>query len=284
MNHDEDFARTLRDRLDAVAPLVEVDTTRVVPRARRHRTRVRSVGAVAAVAVLVGGGWFVDTKAWHSVPQLEPAAPTSHAVEGEWWYTRSETTGVQEHVDELWRSRTGPGLIVSDGDLTTSTAIGPSDDLGGFTIDGTRVERLTDLSLLPTDAASLAAVLQETFGPVPGQEADVDDAVFNRAYILVAQAGLLPRALREAAWDVAAALPSSAVSIGSDSRGRPGEVLVHTLAEGGTQRLVRDPATGFLLEEVASDGSRVYLENRAVTEIPVEPTLESAGCTSWEDC
>jgi heat shock protein HslJ len=53
----DDFLRRLRERVDAAAPEIPVETALVVPRARRRRALRRSVGAVAAVAVLGGSAW-----------------------------------------------------------------------------------------------------------------------------------------------------------------------------------------------------------------------------------
>jgi heat shock protein HslJ len=54
MSGEDEFARHLRERVDAVVPAIDVDTARVVPRARRRRAVVRSVGAVGVVALVVG--------------------------------------------------------------------------------------------------------------------------------------------------------------------------------------------------------------------------------------
>lgn len=57
MSDDEEFTRRLRERVDATVPVIPVATSSVVPRARRRRAVTRSVGTLAAVAVLGGAVW-----------------------------------------------------------------------------------------------------------------------------------------------------------------------------------------------------------------------------------
>lgn len=62
MSTDDEFARHLRSRVEAAAPTIDVDTVRVVPRARRRRAWTRAAGAGAAgglvlAGVLVGQAW-----------------------------------------------------------------------------------------------------------------------------------------------------------------------------------------------------------------------------------
>lgn len=311
MDAEEEFAQALRARLDAVVPPFEIDTTGVVPRARRHRTRVRSVGAAAAVAVLAGGGWFVGTDQWAptvvagpgpapttssavpsttptptSEPSAQPTPTESATPDRSWWYVRTETTTTsQEYTQETWSSRSIPGLLVADGDLTTAGGTGPKDVLGSFVVDGVRYEMLRDPDLLPTDGEALAGVLRASIEPDRGSGSD-DDKVVAGAVELLRGGGLLSVELRRAAWEAALTVPGVVPSAGSDSRGRPGEVLEYTQSDGTTRKVVRDPGTGLLLEEDTSEENRVvvYVEQRTVTEVPVEPTLENAGCTSWSTC
>ncbi|MGN8244797.1 hypothetical protein ACTHAM_001904 [Cellulomonas soli] len=319
MDHDEDFARLLRDRLDDIAPRIDVDTTRVVPRARRHRTRVRSVGAVAVVAALAGGGWLVDSAPWGgaalapassttatptgdpsplSTPTdeqtdavtaqrtaAEAAADAAAAADAGWWYVRAQyLQSGQVGTLETWSSRTLPGLIVDDGDLTTASGKGPSTVIGRFRIDGVWVDQLRDVNRLPTDTTALEAVLRASVEPDRRSGSD-DDKVFGMARDLLLEAGLQPVALRHAAWGVLSGVPGATASLGTDSLDRPGEVVEYTTAAGEAQRLVRDPATGLLLEESTGAGwSQVYLAQRTVTSLPVEPTLENSGCTAWATC
>jgi len=72
MSGDEEFVRHLRAQADAAVPAIEVSTVDVVPRARRRRTVRRTVGAVAAVAVL-GAGVVVGGSLWGGRTTTPPA-------------------------------------------------------------------------------------------------------------------------------------------------------------------------------------------------------------------
>ncbi|MBX9245031.1 hypothetical protein ICW40_09440 [Actinotalea ferrariae] len=300
MDHDEEFARTLRDRLDRAQPQIDVDVARVLPRARRRRAAVRGVTTLAMVAAFGGVGWAVG--AWSpshatDVPPAvtepapvatstppetsdAPGAPEDPAAlePGTWWYTSTTSTDAPGGVTELYVSRDQPGLIVSDGDLATATGIGPRNVIGRFRIDGEWVDMLRDHARLPTDPAALADVLRASVEPDRRSGTD-DDKVFGMARDLLWAGGTLPADLRHAAWTVAASLPGATTTSGTDALGRAGEVLEYAGADGST-RLVRDPVTGFVVEE----GASTVVDQRKVTVLPVEPTLESSGCTAWESC
>lgn len=303
MDHDEAFARTLRDRLDRAQPQIDVDTARVVPRARRRRAAVRGATTLAMVAAVAGVGWAGG--AWspgHATDVLPavtapPPVPTDAPSEGSdasrspgaaedpaalepgtWWYTSTTSGDGPGGVTELYVSRDQPGLIVSDGDLTTATGIGPRSVIGRFRLDGEWVDMLRDPARLPADPAALAEVLHASVEP-DRRSGTNDDKVFGMARDLLREGGLLPAGLRRAAWSVAASLPGATTSSGTDALGRAGEVLEYAGAD-GTTRLVRDPVTGMVVEE---DGNTV-VDQRKVDVLPVEPTLESSGCTAWESC
>jgi|GEM_PF-1040469 len=53
----DEFVRRLRERADASVPSIPVETALVVPRARRRRAAMRSVSALAVVAVIGGSVW-----------------------------------------------------------------------------------------------------------------------------------------------------------------------------------------------------------------------------------
>ena len=146
---------------------------------------------------------------------------------------------------------------------------------------------LQDPALLPTDGPGLAAVLRASVQPEARNGSD-DDKVFEMADDLLEIAGVLPQDLRLAVWDAATTVPGATTSVGSDSLGRSGDVLQYTRTDGTKVRFVRDASTGLLLEVSYSvfggDAVRVYLEQKTVTDIPVEPTLENSGCTSWATC
>ncbi len=303
MDQDEDFARTLRGRFDSAMPRIDVDTTQVVPRARRRRATARSAGALALTVVLAGGGWAVQARSWSPSLAAAPtatgsatatagptgpasAAPTASptvAATGTHWYTLITSTGADGvHRDESWVSRELPGLLVTDGDLSTASGIGPRNVLGSFSIDGVWVEMLRDPARLPTDPTALEGVLRASVQPDRRAGTD-DDKVFGMALDLLVDGGLLPDDLRRAAWAVAADLPAAQASTGTDSTGRPGEIVEYS-QDGAVVRLVRDASTGLLLEKVTPDATRTYTEQRPSSDLPVEPTLENSGCASWESC
>lgn len=300
----EDDAQDLLARLDAVVPRIDVRTSRVIPRARRRRAVRRSVTTLVLAGVVAGTGWVAQAQPWSprtvtllpvlpaaEAPEGGPAgqAPTTAAgwpvLPGQWWYTKLRSTDTDGTVstDESWLSPHQPGLLVGDGDLTSASGVGPRDVLGTFVLDGVRVEMLRDVDRLPTDPAALEAVLRASVEPDRRNGTD-DDKVYGMAYDLLVAAGLLPEALRDAAWSVAAGLPGTTVTPGSDSTGRAGEVLDRPGTQNGAERLVRDPATGLLLELGQQGSAVVVVEQRVVDTVPVEPTLESSGCIAWESC
>ncbi|WP_258725438.1 hypothetical protein [Cellulomonas sp. NS3] len=79
MSTDEDFARSLRDRVDLVAPDIAIDTRPVVPGARRLRRRTRAVAALAMVGLAGAAGAA-------AVLGLGPGSErTAPAEQGETW-------------------------------------------------------------------------------------------------------------------------------------------------------------------------------------------------------
>lgn len=306
---DETFADRLRARADLVVPAFDVDPERVVRRARTRRAVSRSVAlTVTAAVVVVAGAWAAPGLGWDPFPRRGPAwsgaaswtdgaAPTPHATSTTsaaptapttptvptYWYARTETTTSDgTHVRETWSSTERAGLWIDDGDLTAPGAFGPRDVLGRFRIDGQWVEMLRDPAVLPTSPAALAAVLYASIEPDRAQGTD-DQKVFTRVHDLLMSGGTLPADLRLALWDVAAGLPGAAVADGEDSTGRSGRVLEYRAHEGDV-RWVGDPSTGLLLERDEPSGRTVYVEQHATQEIPLEPTIEMAGCLTWETC
>ncbi|VTR77106.1 hypothetical protein [Cellulomonas hominis] len=312
MSTDDEFVRHLRDRADAV-PTVPVDTSRVLPRARRRRAATRTAGA-GAVAVLVVAGVVVG-QAWAGAPwrtgpaQIAPAVtatveptpgptpaptPTGATTTGTattgtaqgaapYWYVLSVTQDADgEHRSESWSSRERPGLLMWDGDLTNLAAMGPTSVVGRFRIDGEWVDMLRDPARLPTEPAALEAVLRDSVEPDRRSGSD-DDKVHGMTHDLLLQGGTLPTDLLVAVWQVAKGLPGSTVTVGTDSIGRPGEILEYAASEGGVERTVVDPATGLVLEMGSADHPAVVHQGPA-DSVPVEPTLEMAGCTAWETC
>ncbi|MBD7918439.1 hypothetical protein H9657_09130 [Cellulomonas sp. Sa3CUA2] len=151
-------------------------------------------------------------------------------------------------------------------------------------VAGVRYEMLADPRVLPTQADELTRVVRASLQPDRGQGSD-DDRVFEAARTALSEGGLWGQEHRAAFWGVVAALPGVEAAEGQDGAGRTGEVLRYTDSGGVVHQLVRDPATGLLLEESGGDGSWTrYLEQRPAPEVPLEPTIELAGCATWATC
>lgn len=199
-----------------------------------------------------------------------------------YWYVLVETPAPDGGTarTETWRSRTSPGLAVSDGDLTAPVAVGPADVVGRLRIDGARAATLSGPTLLPTDVEGLGRVLRDSVEPdrtTPGGE---DDAVFLLVQDVLRDGGVLPTDLLRGVVEVAGSLPGATVSAGTDSRGRPGVVVAYTGSSGRTDRLVVDPVSWLPLQV----GAAVYVEQHPAEDLPVEPTPPIAGCASPESC
>ncbi|WP_136519272.1 hypothetical protein [Cellulomonas telluris] len=232
-----------------------------------------------------------------TAPTVQPDGTVVGGVGDPWtgdepyWYTvyeatqRDLTTGTTESFRrEQWTSRERPGLTVTDGDLATASGFGPRVVMGRYRIDGEWVDMLDDPNRLPTDPAALEAVLRDSVEP-DRRQGTPDDKVVEMATELVLEGGLLPVELRHAAWQVAAAVPGAVVTEGTDSTGRPGQVLRWDRSEWEPVTYVRDPSTGLMLEVVDEMGwHAVYLEQRPSGPPPVAPTLENSGCAQWVTC
>ncbi|MFC8191888.1 hypothetical protein ACFUMH_09525 [Cellulomonas sp. NPDC057328] len=231
-------------------------------------------------------------------PTVQPDGTVVGGVGDPWpgdepyWYTLSEQTqtGYMDDVpqtttyrSESWLSRERPGLLVTDGDVAGATAVGPRQVVGRFRIDGAWVDTLADPARLPDDPGALAAVLRDSVEP-GRRQGTPDDKVVEMAMELVRDP-LLPAGLRDAAWQVAADVPGGSLSDGTDTTGRPGQVLRYDRGEGPAVTYVRDPSSGLLLELADEAGWHVvYLEQRAADVPPVAPTAERAGCVQWATC
>ncbi|MBD8080563.1 hypothetical protein [Cellulosimicrobium arenosum] len=319
---DADFARSLREHVDALAPTIDVDTHDVVPAARRRRRRRAALTGAAAVAVFAAGaGWAAHTWILTVPDEVVPAtvvpyvpsdgAPT---IDGGWpdapyWRVRFETQGTDTtgagstavRVD--WLGHDDPGLLTEEGEDEV-TPIGPS-SWAELLIDDERVLVGWDgLYALPTDPVELERLLRDSVEPDRGAGTP-DDKVFDMARTLLVGTPA-PPALRDALWDVLTDLPStSALGEVTDARDRSGQG-VETTIQGWTSRIVYDPTahrvletTGTqddeLLDEMRDDGrldgvilttsSRTtYLDEGPADAPPAEPRLEDSGCVSWETC
>lgn len=314
--HDEDFARELRAHVETIAPEISVDTEHVLPRARRRRARRAVVTGVATVgAVVLAAGWVTTAQPWAPV-DLQPAGPTvpleARATAGpddepdvtegwpgaDFWYVKAETVAITPDgkktttPQEAWYGHSDPGILIRDGDLEDPIAFGPR-IWGVLLIDGNWTQISWDqLYTLPTDPAGLEVILRHSVEP-DGGTGTPDDKVFAMALDLLSESPA-PPSLRDAIWQVMAGLPASTVEQGAaDSRSRPG-VRLDYAATGAVNpvSLVYDPEEHRLLEKTelwvgtAEGGSptTTYLEEGTADAPPIEPTLEMAGCGSWETC
>lgn len=234
-----------------------------------------------------------------TAPTVQPDGTVVGGVGDPWpgdepyWYTLSEQTqtqnldgveSTQTYRSESWYSRERPGLLLTDGDPATASGVGPRVVVGRYRIDGEWVDMLDDPGRLPTDPAALEAVLRASVEP-DRRQGSPDDKVVEMATELVLEGGLLPVELRHAAWQVAASVPGAVVTDGTDSTGRPGQVLRWDRGEREPVTYVRDPATGLVLEVVDEMGwHAVYLEQRPSGPPPVAPSLENSGCAQWVTC
>ena len=321
---DERDARALRERVDAAVPRVEVDVERVIPRARRRRAVVRTaVGATTLSLVLAAGAGAVAVLDLPSSQELVPAgappaqpAPTTPpepsdaprpvpatavvaddgtatGVPGDpwdgadrYWYQLIETRGPDGDVEqrEVWASRERPGLLLWDGNLQGAAATGPRVVIGSWVVAGVRHEMLADPRVLPTDAEELLRTARDSVQPDRGSGSD-DDKVVDSVLTALGEGGLYDAELRDGLWGALVSLSGGVPVEGEDSAGRPGEVLTLRTSDGTEHRLVRARGTGLLLEVASSGGSATrYLEQRSRDDVPIEPTLEIAGCASWATC
>jgi hypothetical protein len=216
-----------------------------------------------------------------------------------YWYTADElrdASGTVLERHESWKSRERPGLGITDGDTAGAFAQGPTAVLGSFSVDGVEVDLLAEPAYLPTDPAALDAVIRET---VALDERDgagrgpVDQRVFQRATELLAWGGgTLPQDLRDALWQVAVSVPGAEAREGTDPEGRTADVVHFTYrpGDGPDLELYRAPDTGLVIAtHYLSDGTSpetwsVVTEQGPTSTIPLQPTLQLAGCAMWATC
>ncbi|MHA7134366.1 hypothetical protein [Oerskovia turbata] len=321
MIDDQEYTKRLRDHVDALVPTFAVDTTSVVETARRRRAAARTGGGAALAVVLAATAWVVQAQPWDAPAQPASGAPftpldeplPTPTVDPGWpdapfWHTLSETESTMVggpddgettiSREESWKGHDEPGLLMSNGDVTTAAGIGPS-GWGSVVIDGEEVLIDWDgLYTLPTDPVVLEQLLRGSLDPERGSGTDEDkltDAI--RGFLAASPA---PPALRLALYEVAAGLPGTTVTPGAtDAAGRTGVLLERRHPHGHVNRLIIEPGTGRLLEEsstlenpppaepgaiYSSSWRATYLDEGPADDTPVEPTLENSGCVSWETC
>ncbi|HEY0187777.1 MAG TPA: hypothetical protein VGC67_09840 [Cellulomonas sp.] len=315
MSTDDDFARDLRARLDDALPPLPVRTDRVRPRARRRRAVTRSaqvtgaVGAMALVAVTAAGAWGgaapwtgsavpagSGTAAASATGSADPAPSATIAADAgtypatgtiadaeghTYWYTLAQ--GQDGSTTEVWSSLDQPGLVVTDGDLSTAYSVSPTTGFGSYVIDGVRYESLTDVSALPTDPEALRDVLDASVEPDQRSGTDEDKVFGMVADLLTFSPGLLPAELRAAAWQVATDLPGASVTTGTDDDGRTVEVLDYGTGD-AWRELMLDPTTSLVLQQSGRESRTVYLTQGPADSLPVQPTATSTGCASVAGC
>lgn len=326
---DEDFTTRLRAKVDAVAPAIAVDTTVVVPRARRRRAATRTAAlAVVAGIVATGAVWAADG----SRPAAPPAGdvredapedlgedpPDDVAQVEEGWpdapywhvaYEELDMTGAATARTDVWYGREAPGVALVDGE--PAWAMGPASwgalrlgdaylDEDDHVLEDGRVLVTWDvLDELPTDRAVLEDILRASVDPAP-DSATEDEQVFDLIVDLV-RGSPAPPSLRLALWDVATDLEGTeGAQLMQDPRGRLSAFLDRSRTSGqAAGQYYYDPDDGRLLEillnpteeqraahpdEIVMGWNAVFLEEGPAEETPVEPTLELAGCVSWETC
>ena len=79
MSADEEFTRALRKQVDAVAPSVDVDTSRVIPRARRRRRGARARGVAGTLVMVAGIAWVVASMP-SALPPASDVSPTPYTI------------------------------------------------------------------------------------------------------------------------------------------------------------------------------------------------------------
>jgi len=254
MTQDQDFSSFLRARVDEVGPVIAVDTSRVVPRARRRRTVSRIGGALSLTLVLGGAGWVLDAQPWSStavVPaghgglrvagEVDPtptAEPSVSAAAAGWpdapfWHTVEESheSAGQVHKRETWSGHTKPGMFTDDGDLANAMFAGPS-GWGNLLINGKWTLVSWDvLYTLPTDPTALEALFRASVEPDRGQGTD-DDKIFSMVRDMqLNNPG--PPALTKALWTIMAGMPNAKVTPGiRDHLNRPGSLIEYTGSDG----------------------------------------------------
>jgi hypothetical protein len=218
--------------------------------------------------------------------------------DGLYWYTATEARDGDGNVvghGEIWHSRVRPGLGVSDGDTAAAYGIVPAAILGSYVVDGVELDELAEPALLPTDPTALDQVIRASVAVDEANDVCVgstDDCVFQKATeLLMWGNGTLNPDLREALWQVAVAVPGAEVQTGTDPDGRAAEIVhfVYQQDQSFEVEIFRDPATGLVIAthdayNESTESWSVITQQGPTSDIPVQPTLELAGCSAWITC
>lgn len=309
MNDDEQFAEVLRDRVDRVAPTIDVDVTHVVPAARRRRA-ARLGGATLAMGLVLGAGaWAATTlDAPEAIlpggsttvavgPSPEPSGPPVTSSEGD-PLTEAPTYPAVEPVvpPEGWRDATYFHVVTRGTPSQTGGESGPEAPLGSrlgseswygngvnfeLTTNGPALMAIGDhINLeghgLTYTWADMAALPTD---PEPLHEAllgryfsdEREESVRDAAARLATQAPSSPE-LRAAAWDLLTSLAGVEVKHDArDSEGRRGTAATYQYADDDRMRtVIYDEARNLPLEtQDTKHGTDIYLTTE-FTDLPEE--------------
>jgi len=219
--------------------------------------------------------------------------------DGLYWYTADELRDASGNVlerHEDWQSRERPGLGMSDADTAGAWGKGPVAILGTFVVDGVELDMLAEPAYLPTDPTALDQVVRASVALDQRNGAgrgSADQRVFQRVTeLLMWNNGTLPQDLRDALWQVAVAVPGAESWVGTDPDGRAAEIVhfAYQPGDGPDIEIYRAPGTGLVIAtHYLSDGTSVetwdvVTEQGPTSVIPLQPTLELAGCATWIAC
>lgn len=274
MSIDEDFARALRARVQGAVPVIDVDTSRVVSGARRRRVARRIAatvvlsGALVVTTVVAVEHWSVRGASMQpaaSAGASRPAVTTSSDDAGwpdaPYWHSAfTYDVAGTTHRGESWRSRTGEGILISDGNAGAASTIRPW--FGQVFSDDT----FTDIDwhmlyTLPTDPVALDKILRAD-PPGGALTSSADDRVFRKLVTLADSPA--PPPLKRAVWAAASRLAgTTSTTDATDSQGRPG-----TRVQRATDTFIFDPEDGHLLELTTPSMHIVYLEQGPADSAP----------------
>lgn len=190
----------------------------------------------------------------------------------------------------------GHDATASDADTAGAWSKGPAAILGTFVVDGVELDMLAEPAYLPTDPTALDQVVRASVAVDQRNGAgrgSTDQRVFQRVTeLLMWNNGTLPQGLRDALWQVAVTVPGAESWVGTDPDGRAAEVVhfAYQPGDGPDIEIYRAPGTGLVIAtHYLRDGTSVetwdvVTEQGPTSVIPMQPTLELAGCATWIAC